>query len=131
MNAALGLLTIGPAAGACIVAWIGAARAGHAADRRKTLAGKWMPRQVPILEHRDDLGGRDARERIEFQPRAFNLNRRNAGALAALKAFAAIDPGIEAGQRLAERLDLAQIATGIGIGGPEIARCVLRSHRLF
>src|SRR5690349_1636773 len=110
MDAAFGLFAVGPAAGARIVSGIGAARAGHAADGAETLSGKRMPRQVPVLEHRHNFSRRDPCQRIEFQPRTFDLHRRDAGALAALIALATVDPCAETGKRIAERLDLAQIA---------------------
>src|SRR3954452_9237893 len=108
MDAAFGFLAVGPAARACIVAWIRPARAGHAAERCEALARQRMARQVPGLEHLHDFGRRDARQRIELQGRAFDFHRGDAGALAALIALTSVDPGIEIAKSFAERLDLAQ-----------------------
>src|SRR3954469_17443014 len=88
MDAAFGLFAIGPAAGARVIAGIGAAGARHAAERREALARQRMARQFPGLEHLYDFSRCDARQRIELQPRAFDLHRRDAGAQAALVALA-------------------------------------------
>ncbi|MCY1383198.1 hypothetical protein D9M69_713010 [compost metagenome] len=65
-----------------------------------------------------DLLGRPGGERIDGQNAVGGLERFERGAVGVLIAFAAGDAGVEAGQRLSQRLDLANGAAGVGLVAP-------------
>src|SRR3546814_15769792 len=66
-----------------------------------------------------DLLRRPVGERVEFQPFAIGLDQRDAAAGGGLEALAAIDRGGETLEAALQRLDLAQVAAGIGIAEPQ------------
>src|SRR5579863_7262961 len=131
VDAAFRLGPAAPAAGAGVFARRRPAGAGHAADRLVAAPGKRMRRQSGIGIDRRDLLARNARERIEFQPRPVVLDHRDVGAEAALKTLAAVDPAVEWRQCARQRLDLADPTTGIGIGKPQFAIGVLARQRFL
>ncbi len=87
-------------------------------------ASGWRGR-FQLLNSLRDFGWGDARQRIELQPRALDFHGGNTAALAALITLASVDPGVEVVEHFAQRLDLAQIAAGVWISGPEVARRIL------
>src|SRR5712692_6824299 len=121
MDAAFGLAAPAPAAGANILAGVGAAGARHAAPRAIAGRRQWMSRQGGRAEYVGNLRLRHARQRSEFQPAAVVLNDGQAESFRAVIALAPVDPGVERRECAGERLDLAQRAAGIGMVEPEIA----------
>ena len=71
------------------------------------------------------------RERVEFQATLILLEARHLQAGASLETLAARYPGVERRERAAERFDLAQIATPIGIVIPAQARPVLSREQAW
>src|SRR5271166_2417231 len=107
MNPALDLAAPSPAAGAQGFSRLRAARARHASDRRESARFKRMPRQIRVPEYGNDLVPRRAGKRVEFQPRAVDLDQRQRGTGTTVISLAAVDPAVERGERPLERLDLA------------------------
>src|SRR5688500_14596094 len=124
MNATLGLLAAGPAAGAAVLAFQDAPRAGRAADRGEALVEQRMPRQLEILERLIDLRLAPARQRIDLDLAIADFGDRQRRALLGLEALAAGEPGVELLQRGVERQHLAQVAAAVRLLRPQIARRV-------
>src|SRR4029453_9738682 len=110
MNAALGLLAAGPAAGAAVLAFQDAPRAGRAADRGEALVEQRMPRQPEVLERPVDLRFAPAGQRVDLDLAVADFGDRQSGALLGLVALAAGEPGVEIFHRGIERQHLAQVA---------------------
>ena len=64
-------------------------------------------------------------ERVELHPPAVALHRHHLGAAAAMMALQPRNPAVDARQRLGQRSDLAEGATGIGVGDPELVFRIL------
>src|SRR5512138_18490 len=108
MNAALGLVAAGPAAGAR-AGLVAARGAGRAADRRIALDAQRVARQAALDEGARQRGGVPGCEGIHLDARIGGLEKAEV-VPAALEALAAVDPGAEAGERPLQRQHLAKPA---------------------
>src|SRR5882724_13590852 len=90
-----------------------------------------MRRQLCLRIDRLDLLARDICERVELQPHAVILDRRDGGAQATLETLASIDPCAERRQRPLQRLDFSYETTSIGIGEPQFPIRILPPQRLL
>src|SRR3546814_3943498 len=111
MDTAFGLVPAAPAARARVLARLDLRRAGRAADRRIALSLQRMARQVMLGEIGVELFTRPVGERVELQParRTIELEAREPLPRRRLETLASGDRGIEIGQRLFERLHLADL----------------------
>src|SRR5262245_51417139 len=99
MDAALGFGRAAPAAGAHRLAWRRAARAGHAADRGKAIGFERMVREIGLGEVGRDILRRPGGKRVDLDAPARELDLRQPDAAPTMVALAAVDQGIEAGER--------------------------------
>src|SRR5579871_2871433 len=121
MQAAFGLAEAGPAAGAGVLAGQHGARAMRAADAGIAAVMQRVvvePALVDVAPHllRCPVGERVDFDQVELGVPSEFLRRGTGGGLFAADAG---DPGTQSRQLAAQRLNLAQVAAGVGIGGPE------------
>src|SRR5262245_8359539 len=121
MDPAFGLAAAPPAAGARILTWTRSARAWHATDRLVSKRCQRMPWQPARLENCCDFCPGHACQRIKPQMHTVRLNNREAGSFPALIALATRHPRVKRRQGFGEWRDLAQLATRVGIGGPQFS----------
>ena len=88
-----------------------------------------MPGQFGRGENGIELGARQARERIEFQPRPVLFDNRKRRALAAVVALAAAHPAVESGKLGGKRGDFADFAAGVAVAERQIALGIAQGER--
>ena len=123
VDAAFGLVELPPAAGADVLA-VARPRACRARSRSTDSPGPaGVQRQLAQPPIVPDVLQRPARQRIELDLAGdrIGLDRRQRGAHTALEPLAAGDPAGKTGQRLVERLGLADVAAQVGLAAPQLA----------
>src|SRR5919198_216187 len=132
VDTTLELPRAGPASGALVLTGSDGPRAGNAADRRvaavvQRVIGDLVDVDVGLDALRVPVDERlDLPDGVALRP----LHLLGIGAGLALLAADARDPGVVLGQGALERLDLADVATAVGVGLPQAVGWVERAEGL-
>src|SRR5689334_13536265 len=116
MNAALDLGVTGPAAAARIFARLYRLRAREAADREIAIGDQRIFAQRMRAHVVGLIRRRPMRQRVDADARAHRLEYRQCRPRRSLEALAPGEPGAKRLDPARQRLDLAHVATGIGVG---------------